>query len=133
LLLILTKVRWSTVVLAVGTLADFFGDSCLPRRATTRRDPALHDSEAWQADCYGAERFFPSMRILNPMALKWRTSRHDVERENRRLLAEVEDLRRDNEDLRDAARSWRRLYERAVEREPINRRVMHLAGTARRP
>jgi hypothetical protein len=73
------------------------------------------------------------MRVLNPMALKWRKSRHDVERENRRLLAEIADLRQDNEDLRDAARSWRRLYERAIEREPINRRLMHLAGSARRP
>jgi hypothetical protein len=73
------------------------------------------------------------MHLLNPMALKWRKSRHDVERENHRLAAEIEDLRRDNEDLRDAARSWRRLYERAIEREPVNRRMMHPAGTARRP
>jgi hypothetical protein len=71
------------------------------------------------------------MQVLNPMALKWRKSRQDVERENRRLLSEVADLRRDNEDLRDAARSWRRLYERAIEREPAHRRLMHLA--ARRP
>jgi hypothetical protein len=68
------------------------------------------------------------------MALKWRRSRQDVERENRLLLAELAGLRQDNEDLRDAARSWRRLYERAIEREPPNRRPMHLTGgTARRP
>jgi hypothetical protein len=74
------------------------------------------------------------MRVLNRMALKWRRSRQYVERENRRLLAEVADLRQDNEDLRDAARSWRRLYERAIEREPSNRRLMHMAGgTARCP
>jgi hypothetical protein len=73
------------------------------------------------------------MRVPNVMALKWRKSRHDVERENTRLLAEIADLRQDNEDLRDAATSWRRLYERAIERTPTNRRVMHPAATARRP
>lgn len=70
--------------------------------------------------------------VLKPMALMWRKNRRDAEREVRHLLAEIADLRRDNEDLRDAARSWRRLYERAIEREP-NRRLMHLAGTTHRP
>jgi len=67
------------------------------------------------------------------MALKWRKSRHDVERENTRLLAEIADLRQDNEDLRDAAASWRRLYERAIERTTTNRRLVYPAVTARRP
>jgi hypothetical protein len=55
------------------------------------------------------------------MALKWRGKRTDLERENRRLKAEVAELQRDNEDLRDAAVSWRRLYERALEHAPGRR------------
>jgi hypothetical protein len=68
------------------------------------------------------------MRVLNLVAVKWRKSRQDVERENRRLLATIADLRQDNEDLRDAATSWRRLYERAIERTPTSRRSMASGG-----
>lgn len=65
------------------------------------------------------------------MALMWRRSRNDIERENRRLQAEIAVLQRDNEDLRDAAMSWRRLYEQALVHAPY-RRVSQPAVTAAR-